>query len=279
MRLTTRRTTLGFGVAALGVAILPTAASADADPYGKAVDEGLMYFRRRADEQRPLAKALTDAIRARDLVGAKAAYIASRPPYEEIEVLAASFEETDKAIDSRPYAFEGGETDSGFKGFHKVEALLFRDEDLAGALPVAEELERSLATLVDDLTVREAFSAKKTFAGLLALSTEIGAKKISSEEETWSDRSLLIFRFNLVGIDSQYRPFAPELAKRNLEAADAVATAYATARGSVDRIYGPDSGGTSYSRIGIRDRKAISDATYRYRETLGRAADLLGLRM
>lgn len=60
-----------------------------------------------------------------------------------------------------------------------------------------------------------------------------GDKKISSEEETWSDRSLLIYRHNLISIDS--RPFASELAKRNAQAAEAVVAAYDTARAVVDR--------------------------------------------
>jgi hypothetical protein len=147
----TLRGALANGGALIGAALLARNAAAEADPFASRVDEGLAMFRPRAVEQRPLATALTEAIRSGDLSRAEAAYIAARPPYEEIEVLAASFPERDAAIDARPYAFAGGETDDGLKGFHKVEALLFRDEDLAAALPVAEELEGSLAALVEDL--------------------------------------------------------------------------------------------------------------------------------
>ena len=234
----TRRQALGAGAASAAIAFVAPAAATEAEPFARAVDEGLAYFRRRAEEQRALARALTEAVAARDLARARTAYVAARPPYEEIEVLAASFPERDADIDARPYAFAGGDTDPDFKGFHKVEGLIFRDEDLDAARPVAEELEGSLEELVRDLATRENFSAKKTFEGLQALANEIGAKKISSEEETWSDRSLLIFRYNLVGIDSQFRPFAAALAAKNAAAADGVARAYKQTAAAVDAVYG-----------------------------------------
>jgi iron uptake system component EfeO len=259
------------------MAFAAPAAATEADPLATAVDEGLAYFRRRAEEQRGLARALTEAVAARDLARARTAYIAARPPYEEIEVLAASFPERDADIDARPYAFEGGDTDPDFKGFHKVEGLIFRDEDLDAAWPVAQELQGSLEELVRDLAARENFSAKKTFEGLQALANEIGAKKISSEEETWSDRSLLIFRYNLVGIDSQFRPFAAALAGKNAVAADGVARAYRQAAAAVDAVYGGEPGGRPYSSVRVAERRAIVQCAYAYRDALAKAAETLGL--
>jgi len=243
------------------------------------VDQGLTYLRQRARDQLPLARALVTAIRSGDLAQARAAYIASRPPYEEIEVLAASFAASDQDIDARPYAFENGETDEDFKGFHKIEALIFRDKDLDAALHVAQGLVVSVKTLITDLNVRENFSGRKTFAGLLALSTEIAAKKISSEEETWSDRSLLIFRHNIIGINSQYQPFAAKLARRNPQAAAEVTAAHEKARDAINEVYGETPGGRRYSTVGLADRRTISSTVYRYRDALARAADILQLRL
>lgn len=273
----TRRQALHAGAASAAIAFVAPAAAAEADPFARAVDEGLAYFRRRAEEQRALARALTEAVAARDLARARTAYVAARPPYEEIEVLAASFPERDADIDARPYAFEGGDTDPDFKGFHKVEGLIFRDEDLDAARPVAQELEGSLEELVRDLAARENFSAKKTFEGLQALANEIGAKKISSEEETWSDRSLLIFRYSLVGIDSQFRPFAGALAGKNAAAADGVARAYRQAAAAVDAVYGGEPGGRPYSSVRTAERRAIVQGAYAYRDALAKAAETLGL--
>lgn len=44
--------------------------------------------------------------------------------------------------------------------------------------------------------VREEFEKADTWAGMIALATEVGAKKFSSEEETFSDLSILIFENN-----------------------------------------------------------------------------------
>src|SRR6218665_573094 len=79
---------------------------AKADPFAGAVSEGIAYFRKRNAEQKPLVEALTKALASGDRAAAEAAYVASRAPYEEIEVLAADFEEIDKDIDSRAYAHE-----------------------------------------------------------------------------------------------------------------------------------------------------------------------------
>ena len=73
-----------------------------------AVADGIAYFQRRCQEQLPLVQGLAAAIASGDLERAKRAYVESRPPYEEIEVLAASFEESDSDIDARPWLPQGG---------------------------------------------------------------------------------------------------------------------------------------------------------------------------
>ena len=173
---------------------------AQADQYAAQVDAGLNYFKEQAAQQLPLVEALAAAIKSGDLAAAQQAYIESRPPYEQIEVLALNFEDTDTDIDARPYAFDNGEADEEFKGFHRIEALIFRDENLVAAQPYADELVESVKTLMTNLEARENFDSPSHFEGMIGLATEIPAKKISSEEETYSDQSLLIFQENWKGI-------------------------------------------------------------------------------
>src|SRR5690606_20440099 len=156
---------------------------------------------------------------------ARRAYVESRPPYEEIETLAASFEESDRDIDARPYAFADGEQAEDFRGFHRIEVLLFGHEDVSAAVPYAAQLQQSVDRLERELQERARFSAAGHFDGMIALATEVAAKKISSEEETWSDQSLLIFRHNWIGVRSQFEPFSQVLsistAQRVLHACEA----------------------------------------------------------
>ncbi len=249
-----------------------------APDFASEVDAGLDYFRERADEQLPLVEALRDAIAGGDLESAKAAYIASRPPYEEIEVLAANFPETDEEIDARPYAFDEGESSPDFKGFHKLENLLFRDDDLHSALPVANELIASIETLRPDLTIRDNFSAAEQFDGIIALANEVASKKVSSEEETWSDQSMVIFKHNWIGIWSQYEPFAPAVETANPSIAADVENSYQEAMAIMDSTFEPD-GVTAipYSPVSMETRSQIVAASYSLRDELQAASDAIGI--
>jgi len=247
------------------------------DRFAAEVDQGLAYFRRRAAQQVPLVESLRDAIAAGDIESARRAYIATRPPYEEIEVLAASFPETDEAIDARPYAIAGGETSPDYVSVHRIESLIFRDNDLPAALPYAERLIESVRTLQADLDRRKAFDSVRSFEGMLALSEEVASKKISSEEETWSDQSLLIFFHNWRGIESQYTPFAAAVERSDEAAAVAAREAFATAMATLERYPARDGVFPPYSSVPLAARGDIVRASYRLRDALARAAGVLRL--
>lgn len=243
-----------------------------------AVAAGVAYFRRRCDDQLPLVESLLEAIRSRDLSAARRAYVESRPPYEEIETCAYAFEDSDRDIDARPYAFDGGETDEAFRGFHKIEAMLYAYDDLESAEPFAETLVASIKRLRAEMDQLDRFDAAGQFGGMIALSNEIAAKKVSSEEETWSDQTLLIFRSNWDGIISQFRPFAAADGGVPSAASEAVEAAYTSAEALVlPHFTSGTAAATPYSRIGVRERRAMADASLRLRDALISASRALGL--
>jgi iron uptake system component EfeO len=266
---------LGVGA---GASVAVAQDTGEGDPFGAQVDRGLEYFRRRADQQLPLAENLVEALRFGDLEWTMGAYVNARPPYEEIETLAASFEQTDSDIDARPYSFDAGEKSEDFKGFHRIEALIYRDVDLAAALPYAEGLVESVKTLRQDLGVRENFDSKSQFEGMVALATEVASKKISSEEETYSGQSLLIFCQNWTGIYSQFEPFIDELERREPNVAAEVTDSYNAAQGLLEPYF--ESGNWTaapYDTVGMSRRAEIVKASYRLRESLLRSSEALGL--
>ena len=187
---------------------------AQPNAYNTQVNEGVAYFRQQANEQLPLVQDLLSALKSGDIEEAKSAYVKSRPPYEEIETYAASFEQEDTDIDARPYAIDGGETSPEIIGFHRIEALIYRDGDLESAIPYGEGLVKSIESLIVKLNNPANFNASLNFDGMLSLATEVPAKKISSEEETWSDQSLLIFKHNWIGIHSQFKPYEKVLDRK-----------------------------------------------------------------
>lgn len=261
--------------------ILPAVAAAPAaarDRFAAEVEAGVAYFRERVRTQARAVARLTEIVATGDLDRARRAYVSARPPYEEIEVLAESFAIPDRDIDARPAALPNGETDRDFRGFHRIEILLFRDADVAASLPFARRLERSVAELGAALDDPANFSAERSFRGMVALSNEVAAKKITSEEETWSDQSLLIFRRNLVGIDSQVTPFGPAIAALSEARWAAVRTGIDAARAAVDAVYGPNAiMANPYSGVVTAERRRIGTAYVALRDALAAVAQTLRL--
>ena len=69
--------------------------------------------------------------------------------------------------------------------------------------PFTTSLNSSCCALAQFKQLVQVFNAKNNFGGIIGLATEIVAKKVSSEEEKYSDHSWLIFYNNYKGIYSQ----------------------------------------------------------------------------
>ncbi|MGK7880078.1 MAG: EfeM/EfeO family lipoprotein [Crocosphaera sp.] len=271
------KSTLRFLITALVACSLLWVGNLTAQPpdYHPQVLAGVAYFRERVDDQIPLVQDLLSALKTGDLSKAKIAYVNSRPPYEEIEVYAGSFEQEDTDIDARPYAIEGGEHSPEFKGFHKIEAFIYRDEDLDAAIPYAEELLDSIKSLRGKLSDINNFNAPLNFDGMLSVATEVPAKKISSEEETWSDQSLLIFKHNWIGIQSQFEPYKKVL---DQDIIDEVEAAYQDCMKTIEPFFTPGKvAATPYSLVDAQQRGAIVEASYNYRDALLKAKEALAM--
>jgi iron uptake system component EfeO len=272
MHLTKRDLLAGAAVTLAAPLIVKSSALAQTSP-APAVTAGLTYFQDRAALQIQLCKDLTAALKTGNFALAEAAYAASRPPYEEIEVHAGAFADIDTAIDARPYAFEGGEANDGFRGFHRVETLLFRDRDLATAAIASEDLENSVKALAQALSEPDRFSPELFFEGLIALPEEVASKKISSEEETWSDLSLVIFRHNFIGVQSQFAGFTPDLSDKAIERAT---LAFMRAEALLEPYF-EGQGVTAYSDVRRAERRAIAQAATDIRDAMEAAGAELSL--
>src|SRR3712207_7477893 len=92
------------------------------------------------------AHRFTDAVRAGDLEGARAACTPSRVRWERIEPIAGLVKEIDGAVDARVDDFEGV-TDPTFTGWHRLEYHLWEKNSTAGTKTFADRLDRDIATL------------------------------------------------------------------------------------------------------------------------------------
>lgn len=278
---------LGTRAARAVVSTAAVVAAVAAIGTGASVEEataaGVAYFSRRCGDQLPLLSALRDSIGLGDMAAARAAYIASRPPYEEIETLAnvPSMTPLDTKIDARPYALAGGEDSLEWQGFHQVERALYRDGDLGVAYKSTAVLIESVNELCAVLAEADPsqFTPSRSWDGMLALAYEVPAKKFSSEEETWSDASMMIFRHNAIGIYSQFAPFKD--AGLDASAALAVDRAYERLVQQYDWA-DPENGFNTtdgvarpYSMVSVKPRRRLQARFYDLAVALGAARETL----
>jgi hypothetical protein len=99
------------------------------------------------------------------------------------------------------------------------------------------------------------------FEGMIGLALEIGAKKISGEEEAFSDLSVLIFENNWKGIAAVYAPYA---------ATAPTAVKGAKAGAAVTAFVGSDY--PSYRAVPMTFRAAVVSCSYALASALSDAA-------
>jgi iron uptake system component EfeO len=201
----------------LTLAVAPAAPSRAAD--ATALDDAAERYRPYAIEgigsALAGARTLRERAAAKDLAGAKQAWLSARAGWERSEVFTAGFvPELDALIDAWPHA------DSGF---HAIEARLFG----AGRTDV----ERDADALIKNLGELHArlrdmpLSPQGLLDGTVRLAYEVGESKADGGESRISGTSLDDMRNNVAGIDFAYRTiFADALKEADAGLADSIAS-------------------------------------------------------
>jgi len=141
------------------------------------------------------AQTMRERILAKDLDGAKKAWIASRVGWERSEVFTSGFtSELDSAIDAWP---------SAVAGFHYIEARLFGAQQM-DVMPATDALIFHLSNL--KMMVRATpLSGQGMLEGTAKLAYEIGESKADGGESRFSGTSLDDMRNNADGIAAAYK--------------------------------------------------------------------------
>ena len=176
----------------------PTSAAAASNPLAdKAATEYQAYAVEQTGELVRVVKTLTDAVRAGNLQAAQEAYAPSRLPWERIEPLAGLVEEIDGKVDARVDDFAGVD-DAAFTGWHRLEYLLFEKNTTDGGAPFADQLDKDIATLQQQMpTVK--VKPVDVAVGAAELIEEVSEGKITGEEDRYSKTDLWDFDANLQG--------------------------------------------------------------------------------
>ncbi|MEO0661485.1 MAG: EfeM/EfeO family lipoprotein, partial [Planctomycetota bacterium] len=246
--------------------VSPGAESFALAPFAGEVGMGVSYLQTRVADLKEAVDALVLAIESENLDAAKRAYYEARAPYEEIQVMAPVFPELDLSIDGRASDFDGGELSDEFRGFHRIESFLFARENTKSAIPYALELVEDVDELQMIFADRGLFDAETTFEALVVRCDELASRTITSEEETWSDQTLLVIKHAWTGIHSQYRHFGRDLREKDVVLAERLDRVYRQAMELIaaDFPMGQTEGGP-YTLVDRAKRRRIADASIKLR--------------
>ncbi len=217
----------------------------------------------------------TSAVEAGDLEAAKASYAAARVPWERIEPIAELFPDLDGAIDFREEDFEGGVDDPEFKGFHRIEKVLWADGTAEGLAPLAVELRADVAELktrIDALEIDPRVMAR----GAGELIDEVAQSKMTGEEDRYSKFDLYAIDANVDGsaiIVEQLRPILTELDADYLAKLDAASTGVS----DVIATYADGDGFKTFDTISAEDLKRLQARLADLSELLAQLPGTLGL--
>src|SRR6266478_583147 len=196
----------------LSVVLAAGARIANAAPLEEAAEHYRPYISEGIGQALAGARDLRGRIAAKDLAGARKAWISARAGWERSEVFTAGFvPELDAQIDAWPNAVTG---------FHAIEAKLF------GANSIEAESETD--ALVDHLSSLHGklhdidLTPQGLLDGTVRLAYEVGESKSDGGESRISGTSLDDMRNNVAGIDLAYRTIFAGVLKSDPKLADAV---------------------------------------------------------
>jgi iron uptake system component EfeO len=201
----------------------------------------------------PRTTAFTDAVRAGNIAEAKKQFPISREPYERIEPVAESFGNLDPEIDARA----GDVPAAGWSGFHKLEKMLWVDNASAAEMkPFADKLDTDVAKLIALVQTTD-YQTAQIANGAKSLMDEIGASKVTGEEDRYSHTDLYDFKANVDGAKAVFKSMHPILQKRAPTLAATITNAFA------DMDYGMEPfrrgpGWVTYTKVDAVDRRGLS---------------------
>jgi iron uptake system component EfeO len=239
-----------------------------------AVDDYRAYVAEQVDETIAATIAFTDAVRAGDLEGAKAAYAPSRQGWERIEPIAGLVEEIDGKVDARVDDFEG-EDDPAFTGWHRLEYILWELGTTDGAAEFAEQLDADLQTLKTELEGIEIPPAALA-VGSSELIEEVSGGKITGEEDRYSGTDLWDFAANVEGSQAAFELLVPALEEEDAELVTTIEDQFAELDDQLS-AYAEGEGYQHYGALTEPNKTEMQTTLAELSESLATMAGELGL--
>jgi iron uptake system component EfeO len=210
------------------------------------------------------------AVKAGDIAGAKSLYAPARVFYESIEPVAESFGDLDAAIDARRN--DVANTDQ-WTGFHRLEMALWQDGSLEGMGPLADKLVADV-TKLQALVTAESYQPAQLAMGATDLLNEVGARKVTGEEDAYSHTDLWDFAANVAGAKQAFTLLQPTLAAAHAELVGGITQRFATLEQSL-ATYRDGGGYVDYSTVTADQRKTLAQQVDALADLLSQVAPLV----
>ena len=199
---------------------------------------------------------------------AKKAYPLIRMAYERSEPIAESFGESDIKIDYRLADFkEEFKTEEGWKGFHRIEKILWEENTTKGTEKYADELVNDIKELKAKITTIEV-TPDLMLTGAIDLSNEVSTQKITGEEEIFSHTDLYDFRANIEGAQKIFELFRPKLEKKDAKLVATLDTEFKAVNDLLNKYMTDDKHYKLYTDLTKEDTKALAEAVTKLGEPL-----------
>ena len=199
---------------------------------------------------------------------AKKAYPLIRMAYERSEPIAESFGESDIKIDYRLADFkEEFKTEEGWKGFHRIEKILWEENTTKGTEKYADELVNDIKELKAKITTIEV-TPDLMLTGAIDLLNEVSTQKITGEEEIFSHTDLYDFRANIEGAQKIFELFRPKLEKKDAKLVETLDEEFKAVNDLLNKYMTDDKHYKLYTDLTKEDTKALAEAVTKLGEPL-----------
>ena len=207
-------------------------------------------------------------LKAGKLDEAKKAYPLIRMAYERSEPIAESFGESDIKIDYRLADFkEEFKTEEGWKGFHRIEKILWEQNTTKGTEKYADDLVNDIKELKAKIATIEV-TPDLMVTGAIDLLNEVSTQKITGEEEVFSHTDLYDFRANIEGAQKIFELFRPKLEQKDAKLVTTLDTEFKAVNALLDKYMTDDKNYKLYTELKPEDTKALAEAVTKLGEPL-----------
>lgn len=199
---------------------------------------------------------------------AKKVYPLIRMAYERSEPIAESFGESDIKIDYRLVDFkEEFKNEEGWKGFHRIEKILWEQNTTKGTEKYAEDLVNDIKELKAKIATIEV-TPDLMVTGAIDLLNEVSTQKITGEEEVFSHTDLYDFRANIEGAQKIFELFRLKLEQKDAKLVTTLDTEFKAVNALLDKYMTDNKNYKLYTELKPEDTKALAEAVTKLGEPL-----------